>query len=220
MDIGRSFTYALEDKEWWQKILIGGLLTLIPIIGPFYGLGYLVAAIKNVIDGQDLPLPDALEDFGNKLVQGLIAFAIGFIYAIPAIILGSCAGIGSGVLGTVAEDADAVGAIVGGWAGCFGCITALYGIVIGLIYPFAIASYADTGQFGDAFKLGEIWAMLKGNIGPAFIVLLMSFVAGLLGSIVGMVLCFIGFFATMFFAQLIMAHLYGQLYLKARPATP
>ena len=61
MDIGRSFSYILEDEDWWKKVLIGGLLTLIPIIGPFYGLGYLLEAIKNVISGREVPLPEALE---------------------------------------------------------------------------------------------------------------------------------------------------------------
>ena len=37
MDIGRSFSYILEDEEWWKKILIGGLLTLIPVF-TFYFL--------------------------------------------------------------------------------------------------------------------------------------------------------------------------------------
>jgi hypothetical protein len=218
MDIGRSFSYILEDEDWWKKVLIGGLLTLIPIVGPFYGIGYLLQAIKNVIAGREVPLPEALEDFGAKLVKGLLMSVIILIYALPLIIIGGCAGAG-GASPSYVEDADvqqvlAVVSVV--WSSCFGCLALLYGIFLGLLLPFVMATYADTGVFGDAFKLGDIFGMLKKNVGPAFIVLLVTWLASLAAGIAGGILCGIGVFATSFFAQLVMAYLYGTLYVEAK----
>ena len=32
MDIGKAFTYMFDDEEWVQKLVIGGLLTLVSVI--------------------------------------------------------------------------------------------------------------------------------------------------------------------------------------------
>ncbi len=38
MDIGKSFTYMFEEDKWVEKVLIGGLLCLIPIVN-FFAIG-------------------------------------------------------------------------------------------------------------------------------------------------------------------------------------
>ena len=218
MDIGRSFSYITEDEDWWKQVLIGGLLTLIPVIGPFYAMGYMVQAIKNVIEGREVPLPDALEDFGDKLVKGLILTLIMLIYALPLILIGACSGGGMAILSDAQRNPDAVDTIGTVYGVCFGCFGTLYGVLLGLIAPFVYATYADTGELGAALKLGRIWGMLQKNIGPAFIALLVSVLAGMLASVAGLILCGIGLFATSFFANLVIAHVYASLYRQARPA--
>ena len=89
---------------------------------------------------------------------------------------------------------------------------------MGLVQPFAWGKFVETGQFGEAFKLGEIFDMVKANIGPALIVLLVYALASFLASMVGSILCGIGLFFTMFYAQLVSAYLFGTLYSQARGA--
>jgi hypothetical protein len=218
MDIGRSFSYITEDEDWWKQVLIGGLLTLIPVVGQFYAMGYMVQAIKNVIDGREVPLPDALEDFGDKLVKGLVLTLIMLIYALPMIVIGACSGGGLAIFSEASQDLGATETVSTLYGICFGCFGMLYGVLLGLIAPFAYATYADTGELGAALKLGNIWGMLQKNIGPAFIVLLVTILAGLLASVAGVILCGIGLFATSFFANLVIAHAYGSLYRQAKPA--
>jgi hypothetical protein len=218
MDIGRSFSYITEDEDWWKQVLIGGLLTLIPVIGPLYGMGYMVQVIKNVIEGREVPLPDALEDFGDKLLKGLILTVIMFIYALPIIVIATCSGIGLGIFTDAIRDPDAANAVGTVWGVCFGCLGVVYGVLLGLVAPFVYATYADTGDLGAALKLGRIWGMLQANIGPAFIVLLVTILAGLLAVVAGLILCGIGLFATSFFANLVIAHLYGSLYAQSKSA--
>jgi hypothetical protein len=217
MDIGRSFSYITEDEDWWKQVLIGGLLTLIPVVGPFYAMGYMVQVVKNVIEGREVPLPDALEDFGDKLLKGLIIWVVMVIYALPLIIIATCSGLGLGILSDAMRDPNASDTVGSIWGACVGCFGLLYGILLGLIAPFAYGRYADTGELGEALKLGQIWDMLQKNIGPAFVVLVVTIVAGLLASVAGVILCLIGTFATSFFANLVIAHLYGSLYRQARP---
>jgi uncharacterized membrane protein len=59
--------------------------------------------------------------------------------------------------------------------------------------------------------------MLKSNIGPAFIVLLVNGLVAFVAMIVGTIICGVGIVFTMFYAQLVMAFLYGSLYRQAKP---
>ena len=218
MDIGRSFTYVLEDDEWWKKVLLGGLLSLIPVVGPLYAMGYVLEVIGNVIGGRETPLPEAVENLGGRIVKGLLAAAIMLIYALPLLIIMVCPAVGIPLASNASADPDTAGVIASIAGTCFGCIGAIYGALMGLVQPFAWGKYVETGQFGEAFKFGEILNMLKANIGPALIVLLVYALASFLASMVGSILCGIGLFFTMFYAQLVSAYLFGSLYRQARGA--
>ena len=88
MDIGKSFTFVFEDPNWASKIIIGGLITLIPIVGWLFVIGYLVAIARNIINGDQQPLPE-WSDFGQIFVDGIYGFVIAFVYVLPIIVV-SC----------------------------------------------------------------------------------------------------------------------------------
>lgn len=216
MDIGRSFSYITEDQDWLKKILIGGLISLIPIVGQIYVMGYVLQVLKNLIEGLETPLPEATEDFGEKLVNGLVLWVINFIYFLPLTIVGSISGGGGAILTSVIEDVDTASAIAGVWGSCFGCLSLILGILISLLIPFVWAKYAESGQFGDAFKLGDIFALLKDNLGSTIIVILVSWLVSLVAGIVGFITCIVGLIFTMFYAKLVTVFLYGSLYRQAK----
>ena len=217
MDIGRSFTYITEDQEWVRKLLIGALITLIPVVGMFYAFGYMIEIIRNTIQGREIPLPDPMEEFGGKIAKGLMMWVISFIYALPIIVLVFCSQTGA-VLPAVAQDMDVeiLSIIMFSFMGCFGCLTLLYGIFMSLITPYAFAMYAESGQFGDAFKFAKIFDMLKKNLGPTFIALLIIWLVSFVASLVGTIACGIGLIFAIFYAQMVMGFLYGSLYKQAR----
>jgi hypothetical protein len=216
MDIGRSFTFITEDEDWLQKVLIGGLISLIPIVGQFYMVGYAIQVIKATIEGREIPLPEVIEDFGEKLLKGLLASIIVFLYLLPVIIVGSISGGGAAVLSEAVADRDTADAVAIIWSSCLGCISLVLAILISLFIPFAWSKYAESGHFGDAFKFGDILRMLKANIGQTIIAILLSAAAGIAAGIVGALLCGIGFFFTGFYAQLVTAFLYGSVYRQAK----
>ena len=102
-----------------------------------------------------------------------------------------------------------------------GCIALVLGIVCGLCFPFAWSSYAESGQFGDAFKLGKIFDDAQGQPWPDLADAPGRAAAGLMvaGS-VGSALCGIGVAFTGFYAQLVTAFLYGKLYRQAAGQDP
>lgn len=220
MDIGRSFAYVMEDQDWVRKVLLGGVIMLIPIVGPFFAMGYMFATMKNVIAGREVPLPE-IDDFGGKLVEGLKVWVISFVYALPLILFSVCAQAGN-LTPILAEslDQETVGILATLFlvmTACCSCLILLYSILLGLIMPFAWGKYAETGEFGAAFQFSELFEMLKNNIGPAFIVLLVTVLAAVVAEFAGLILCGVGLFFTLFYAQLIVAFLYGSLYRQAKP---
>lgn len=218
MDIGASFTYPTEDENWLVKILIGAVIGFIPIVGYLLQMGFAVEAIKRTQDGVPTPLPE-WDDWGAKLVKGLVYWVITFVYALPLILIGGCIGAVSAVAtSAISGDSDTATFISTLLVTCFGCLSLIYVIGMGLVLPAAVARYADTGQFGTAFQFGEVFSMVRNNVSTYAIVLVMTIVAGLVG-LLGLIGCGIGIFLTLFYAQLIIAHLYGSAYNVATQGT-
>ena len=86
MDIGKAFSYVFEDEQWISKVLLGGVILLIPIVGWIAVSGYMVKIAQNVAQGNPRPLPQWGE-FGDHFMRGLYAFVIGLVYLIPVFVL-------------------------------------------------------------------------------------------------------------------------------------
>ena len=86
MDIGKAFSYVFEDEQWISKVLLGGVILLIPIVGWIAVSGYMVKVAQNVAQGNPRPLPQWGE-FGDHFMRGLYAFVIGLVYLIPVFVL-------------------------------------------------------------------------------------------------------------------------------------
>lgn len=222
MDIGSAFTYMFDDEEWVKKIAIGGAVALVAaILSPvligiilFLPLsGYMVETLRNVRDGQARPLPE-WNDWGGFFKSGLMVAVIAIAYNIPAIIL-AC---GGGIIQGVAPQMDAdVAESLTFVAICLNCIQFLVSIICNFFVPAAIIRYAQFDTIGAAFQFGEIFNFIKTNIGDYIIVFLLNWVAGILAAL-GLILCFVGVFFTLFWSYLVTGNLYGQL-ARRSPAT-
>ena len=206
MDFGKAFSFVFEDEDWIKKIVVGGLISLIPVIGAFLVLGWGVEVIKRVIRDDAEILPD-WSDFGGYLARGFLVFLVAFVYMLPVILLQVCSS-----LPFLYESADetliTLFTIV---TVCFGCLTTLYSIAVYLVLPAAIASYADTDDISSAFKLGEIFKMVRDNIGTYAMVFLGGIVAGMVASL-GTIACVIGVLFTSVYSFAVNGHLWGQAY--------
>jgi hypothetical protein len=208
MDFGKAFSFVFEDEDWIKKIGVGGLISLIPIIGVFLVLGWGVEVTKRVIRDDAEILPD-WSDFGGYLTRGFMVFVIGFVFMLPVILVSAC-GTGQTLLAESYND-DVLTTAIWIVTACLTCFTTLYSIAAYLVLPAAIANYAATGEIGAAFKLGEIFKMVRDNIGTYAMVLLGGIIASLVSSL-GVIACAIGVLFTMVYAMAINGHLWGQAY--------
>jgi hypothetical protein len=214
MDIGRSFTFVFDDEEWIKKILIGGILTIIPIVN-FVVFGYFIDTLKNVIDGQELPLPEL--DFGDQFMKGLMFFLASLIYAIPIIVLSIMIAVVGAIMGGAGD--EAAQGVAGLCALGGNCIIFIYALVLAVILPAACILYANSGEFGSFFRFGEIIGLITSNIGSYIVAILVAWVASMIAGLVGSIACGVGIFFTSFWAYLVVAHLLGQFYTGTQTAT-
>jgi hypothetical protein len=205
MDIGSSFSYMFQDEDWIKKILIGGVVGIIPIVN-FAAIGYMIQVIRNVRDGQALPLPE-WDQFGKFFVDGLWIFLIFLVWAIPIILVACLQGIGTAVLAEASEDAaNALGIV----SACFSCLMVLWSLVMAAVSPAILIRYSEVGEFMTGFQFSEILGIIRANIGNYIIVILLIWVASFVASF-GVILCVIGVIFTQFWAYLVTGNLLGQL---------
>jgi len=216
MEIGKAFTYVFEDEKWINKVLIGGLFALASyvLVGIPFLLGYFLQTMRNVMNRVERPLPE-WDDLGGKFKEGLIMALIYIVWLIPIWVLLCLTSLVTAIAGNSYEAAGFVTAV----SLIVNCLSVLYGIFLAIVAPAILIRYALNPQFRTGFEFAEIFDFVKRNIGNIIIAVLLGWVASLVASL-GMILCVIGVLFTYFWAMMVSANLYGQVYLNRRNGTP
>ena len=207
MNYSRAFFFFFQAKNWASKLLIAGLISLIPIVGQFYLLGWVVEIVRRVKAGRVDVLPTT--HFSYFLTLGLKMFVVSLIYSIPVVIL-SCI---ITLINGRAEYADgSLTVAIYTSMGCFGSIlTFVINCVVALLGTYGMIKLAQTDQIKACLDFGDAYRTIKANISAFIIVGLLSIVAGLIES-AGLILCFIGIIFTVPYGTAIVGHLVGQLW--------
>jgi hypothetical protein len=227
MDFGKAFTYVFEDKNWIMKVLVGGLISLIPIFGWIVVIGYMLTTLKNVADGQPEPLPE-WGNFGDFFMKGLYAFVGVLVYFLPVIVLSCCIGVLSavagGAMGSTSSGSSAQAAsgtlasIVGILSICVNCIVGLYSLVAGLTLYAPLTRFAMTqNQLSVFWDFRGNFAFIQKNAANYVIALVVAWVASFVAGF-GIILCLIGVLFTSFWSSMVAAHAFGQMWRQAQGA--
>lgn len=184
------------------------MLASIFIIGAFFVYGYLAKLARNVIAGEQYPLPE-WDDLGEFFSEGLRLFGVALVYMLPFIVLMFIFIVPSIV--AEAADSDAMRNIGGGMAACVWCIIFPLGLAMALWLPAALMFAAVERRFGAAFEFAQIAAFIKANIGNY----LLAFVVWLVVRMIvpfGMILLCVGIFLTSFWSLVVAAYSFGQVW--------
>jgi len=212
MDFGLAFTFPFKDQQWFKKLVVPGLVGLIPIVGQFFLVGFGLNVAKRVIENNPETLPEL--DFGGDLKRGFMTFIVGLGYGLPLIILALIFGIIMVAIGGLTSNGDGtITGIVGGILG-FGVIiiSLLYGIFVAFFTSAAYGNYlAKAEQLGAAFRIQEIWGFLKKAVVPYLLVIVGGIIANMVGGL-GSIICVVGLLVTMPYAMAVYGHFVGQAY--------
>jgi len=211
MDFGLAFSYVFKDKDWFKKIGIISLVALIPIVGQLVVYGWMMNITKRVMDRDPTPLPDM--DFGADLSRGFMGFVISFVYSLPLLLVYGLIMILS-VASSYTGSEQAAEILASLLSICAGFIMLVYGIFIALIIPAAFTRYLEKASLAAAFDFSEVFKQVRLNLGAYFMVVLGTFVAGLIAPI-GFIACIIGVMLTYTYSMAVMGHFYGQAHNEA-----
>ena len=208
MDIIESVKFPSTDVGWVKKILIGGILLIIPIINFIIG-GYYIKTLRGSIEGKP-GLPE-WDDWGDLFIKGLMVAIIGFIYMlIPLIVL--FVSIGGAVTAAISSgdfSAASISAIVGG-----SMFSVVLMLIVCLVLPMALSIYAKEDSIGAAFRIGEILSRIKSVPGDYIISIIvlyaLLFIVNLVAAIpiIGWVIII---FAN-FYIALVASKMFGEVY--------
>ncbi len=211
MNFGLSFGYVFKDPDWFKKVAIPALCALIPVVGQFVVSGWAFQATKNVIEGrEENALPEL--NFGKDLGRGFMIFLITLIYSLPVMII---SGIAGAVFGFAPEADQTVQVILFIVGGCFGLVGLLLGLLIMFLSVVGVANYVAKEEFGAAFRVKELFGMLKKSFGSWLLVILGQILAMGIIAPLGAIACGIGALLTATYGAAVYAHLLGQAYNKA-----
>jgi hypothetical protein len=206
--VGDAFSYPFRDPGWVGKVVVQGLILIIPIVGWIAAVGWLMLTFENLRDGRQ-----ELAPAGFHLAKGIGLFGVLFIYGIlldiPAWILDL---IGSGASSQHAYVGAPFTALGSFWS--FAAQLFLY-----FLTPSLIILTSRHG-FTGGLDIQRVWAMATGQMNNSIVGGLVIFVGFIVGFL-GIIACCIGVFFTLIYATAIQAGVAAWFdRMQASPAAP
>jgi hypothetical protein len=228
MDIGKSFSYTLEDPEWLSKVGLGGLISMVPILS-FAWQGYLTETLQNVKERQPTPLPK-WDDLGKHFTDGAIFWIARLLYALPGILLLFLPFFLMllPALSTNTDVQEILAVIGGGISLLLVGLWLIYLLLLSFLMPAVRIHFADNRTFNGCFQIREIFSVVTENLSEYLTAWGLTIVANIglytvwsvISSILGIIPC-IGIFLTLLLIPVLVAasawlatvvvHLFGQV---------
>lgn len=187
--ITEAFVWPVRDQEWVTKLLIIGLISLIPIVGAINGIGWMLATLDHLRAGEERLAPANLTHlergvrvFVVELIYLLVLVAIGLVLYIPGIALAAHEGHDNANPSVIAL-AILLNLVA------FAVIT-LGSLAFTFIIPALILA-TDGGGIGAGLRVGDVLRRSRANPISTLIAGLMLIAAGFISSL-GLIACGVG----------------------------
>ncbi len=178
-------TFPFKGPRWQTKLAIAVLVSLagfiIPILPGLVVLGYTMAPMRAVIDGEENPQLPEWVDWSSFLARGFKVWAAMLIYLLPSFVIligGYIALMGSSFLSLLSQSSNNNPAtidkalavqLIGSLGGtAIIAIGFLLSLLTWVFLPVIISHVVATDSFAAAFKFGEWWRILRANLAGFF----------------------------------------------------
>lgn len=213
-----AFAWPLRDPEWVPKVLIIGLILVVPILGAINGLGWMLTALDRLRAG-DEKLPSAGFSYVGR---GFALFVVNLVY-----ILGLTAVMAAVFIPVVAvENAEGRGSVSGGLltlALLLNLLLFSVGALGTLAIYFAMPSFilgTDRGGVGGGLNIAAVLRRMRESPTNTLIAGLMLIAVGVIAQL-GLIACAVGVLFTSAYALAVQAWIVRsyELGATAAPAT-
>jgi hypothetical protein len=213
IDIGEALKYPFTDPEWLSRSAIMGLMMLVPLVGPFVLLGWMVQVAERVRSGTP-GLPPL--DFGAQLSAGFKLFISLFVVIfvgvfvvmiVQGLIMGATFGLSALITEVGGPQGLAAAFSLAGTLVMF-AVHMMFALGINVLMP----EIYRRGFAGELFPLGSPGRSIRrirGATGAFFLTVLGIFVGGMMGGL-GVLACYLGVFVTLPLGYAATAHLICQ----------
>ncbi len=210
MDFGKPFTFLFDDPGWIQKISLAALISLIPIFGWIFLMGWFLDSTRRIIR-QEAPTLPAIA-FTTQMKLGIKGWIVLLAYFIPVLVLLLPVWIATATSSKdIASAADPVALLV---VLCMTLVILLYALLINLVIPAALSNLAARETVSAGVNPREIYRLIRAAPGAYLVDLAGVFIAGLIAPL-GLFVLGIGVIFTGAYAVAVTAHFYGQAYREA-----
>jgi hypothetical protein len=189
--LGDAISFPFRDPGWVGKIVVQGLILIIPIVGLIATAGWMLMTFDNLRAGRQ-----ELAPAGFHLSRGIGLFGAWLIYAVVLSLPGGILnGIGSGM--NANHDFSGSPFTVLGSLLNFAAQLFLY-----FLLPSIIVMTYHRG-FAGGLDVQGVWRLATTNVSNSVMAGLMMFVAGII-AVLGIVACCVGVFFTAAYAASVM----------------
>ncbi|HEX7264783.1 MAG TPA: DUF4013 domain-containing protein [Candidatus Dormibacteraeota bacterium] len=195
--IAEAFVWPVRDPDWLTKILIIGLINVIPIVGAINGLGWMLASMDRLRSGEEKLAPANFSYLGRGarvfvvyLIYGLALVALGLLPYIPAIAIAVSQNHTNG-------NAGLIGLALLLNLVAFAIFT-LGSLLLTFMLPALILA-TDRGGIAAGLRVGDVLRRSTANPMNTLIAGLMLIAASFVSSL-GVIACFVGVFFTAAYA--------------------
>jgi Protein of unknown function (DUF4013) len=189
--VSDAFGFPFRDPGWVGKIVVQGLILIIPIVGLIATAGWMLMTFDNLRAGRQ-----ELAPAGFHLSRGIGLFGAWLIYAVVLSIPGDILnGIGSGMNANSDFSGTPFTAI--------GALLSLAGqLLMYFLLPSIIVMTYHRG-FTGGLDVQGVWRLATSKMNNSVLAGLMMFVAGIVAAL-GIVACCVGVFFTGAYAAAVM----------------
>jgi Protein of unknown function (DUF4013) len=188
--VGDAFGFPFRDPRWVEKILLQGLILIIPIVGLIALAGWMLMTLDNLRAGRQEMAPA-----GFHLGRGIGLFGVWLIYSFVLSLPGD-------VVGGVGSGMNVHHAYTGSSLSELGSLLSLAGeALLYFLLPSIIVVTYHRG-FSGGMDVDGVWRLATGNVSNSVMAGLIMFVAGII-ALAGIIACCIGVFFTGAYAAMV-----------------
>ena len=192
-----AFTWPARDPQWLTKILIIGLILLIPIAGAINGIGWMLATLDRLRAGDEALAPANLSYIG----RGFRLFVVNLVYGLAIVLVAAAIYVPALLIASSQSQGSANPALVS-----LAIVLSLLAFSVAtlgtLALNFALPSIVlatDRDGIQGGLRVSAVLRRSRINVANTLIAGLMLIAAGFVGSL-GIVLCGIGVLFTLAYA--------------------